>query len=108
MTWPVRLRRLGFRNWDLGIGFGFGRFVLALMPVADALAAVLSGAEALPEEMVALDLAHRRILARDLAALRTQPPQAMSAMDGYAVRAADAVQAGARLTVTGESAAGRH
>jgi molybdopterin molybdotransferase len=80
---------------------------LALMPVVDALAAVLSGAQALPEEMVALDLAYRRILARDLAALRTQPPQAMSAMDGYAVRAADASRAGIRLTVTGEVAAGR-
>jgi molybdopterin molybdotransferase len=77
------------------------------MPVADALAAVLSGAEALPEEMAALDLAYQRILARDLAALRTQPPQAMSAMDGYAVRAADAKRAGTRLRVTGEVAAGR-
>jgi molybdopterin molybdotransferase len=77
------------------------------MPVADALAAVLSGAEALPEEMIALDLAYKRILARDLAALRTQPPQAMSAMDGYAVRAIDAAQAGARLRVIGEIAAGR-
>jgi molybdopterin molybdotransferase len=77
------------------------------MPVADALAAVLSGAEALPEEMTALDLAYKRILARDLAALRTQPPEAMSAMDGYAVRAADAVRAGTRLKVTGEIAAGR-
>ena len=77
------------------------------MPVADALAAVLSGADALPEEMAALDTAYKRILARDLAALRTQPPQAMSAMDGYAVRAADAAQAGARLKVIGEIAAGR-
>jgi len=77
------------------------------MPVADALAAVLSGAEALPEEMVALDSAYKRILAHDLAALRTQPPDAMSAMDGYAVRAADAARAGARLKVIGEIAAGR-
>ena len=77
------------------------------MPVADALAAVLSGASALPEEMAALDSAYKRILARDLAALRTQPPQAMSAMDGYAVRAADAARAGARLKVIGEIAAGR-
>jgi molybdopterin molybdotransferase len=80
---------------------------LALMPVADALAAVLSGAEALPEEMVVLDSAYKRILAHDLAALRTQPPDAMSAMDGYAVRAADAARAGARLKVIGEIAAGR-
>jgi molybdopterin molybdotransferase len=77
------------------------------MPVADALAAVLSGAEALPEEMVVLDSAYKRILAHDLAALRTQPPDAMSAMDGYAVRAADAARAGARLKVIGEIAAGR-
>jgi molybdopterin molybdotransferase len=77
------------------------------MPVADALAAVLSGADPLPEEMAALDSAHKRILARDLAALRTQPPKAMSAMDGYAVRAADAARAGARLKVIGEIAAGR-
>jgi molybdopterin molybdotransferase len=76
------------------------------MPVADALAAVLAGAEVLPEEMVALDAAYHRVLARDVAALRTQPPQAMSAMDGYAVRAADAA-AGARLKVIGEVAAGR-
>ena len=67
---------------------------MALMPVADALAAILAGAEPLPEEMVALDAAHHRVLARDVAALRTQPPQAMSAMDGYAVRAADAADRG--------------
>jgi molybdopterin molybdotransferase len=61
----------------------------------------------LPEEMVALDAAHHRVLARDVAALRTQPPQAMSAMDGYAVRAADASHVAARLKVIGEVAAGR-
>src|SRR3954454_14636636 len=77
------------------------------MPVADALAAVLAGAEPLPEEMVALDAAYHRVLARDVAALRTQPPQAMSAMDGYAVRAADASKTGVRLKVVGEVAAGR-
>jgi molybdopterin molybdotransferase len=80
---------------------------VALMPVADALAAILAGAEPLPEEMVALDAAYHRVLARDVAALRTQPPQAMSAMDGYAVRSADAAHAKARLKVIGEVAAGR-
>jgi molybdopterin molybdotransferase len=80
---------------------------VALMPVADALAAILAGAEALPEEMVALDAAHHRTLARDVAARRTQPPQAMSAMDGYAVRAADAADLKTRLKVIGEVAAGR-
>jgi molybdopterin molybdotransferase len=77
------------------------------MPVADALAAILAGAEPLGEEMVPLDAAYHRVLARDVAARRTQPPQAMSAMDGYAVRAADAAQVNARLKVIGEVAAGR-
>jgi len=77
------------------------------MPVADALAAILAGAEPLAEEMVTLEAAYHRVLARDLAARRTQPPQAMSAMDGYAVRAADAAQVNARLKVIGEVAAGR-
>jgi molybdopterin molybdotransferase len=95
MTSPERWPRSGFR-----------RYAVALMPVTDALSAVLAGAEALPEEMVALDAAYHRVLARDVAALRTQPPLAMSAMDGYAVRAADAA-AGARLKVIGEVAAGR-
>lgn len=76
---------------------------MALMPVADALAAVLAGAEALPEEMVALEAAYHRVLARDVASLRTQPPEPMSAMDGYAVRAAEAP---GPWRVTGESAAG--
>jgi len=80
---------------------------VALMPVADALAAILSGAKPMPEETVALDAAYHRILARDVAARRTQPPQAMSAMDGYAVRAADAADLTARLKVIGEVAAGR-
>jgi molybdopterin molybdotransferase len=82
-------------------------FAVALMPVTDALSAVLAGAEPLGEEMVALDAAHHRVLARDVAALRTQPPQAMSAMDGYAVRATDASEVAARLKVIGEVAAGR-
>ena len=80
---------------------------MALMPVADALAAVLAGAEPLPEEMIGLDAAYHRVLARDVAALRTQPPQAMSAMDGYAVRSIDAPHAAAWLKVIGEIAAGR-
>jgi molybdopterin molybdotransferase len=77
------------------------------MPVADALAAILGGSEPLDEEMATLDRAHLRTLSRDVAARRTQPPQAMSAMDGYAVRAADAGQVNARLKVIGEVAAGR-
>jgi molybdopterin molybdotransferase len=80
---------------------------VALMPVTEALSAILAGAEPLGEEMVVLDAAHHRVLARDVAALRTQPPQAMSAMDGYAVRSTDAADVTARLKVIGEVAAGR-
>ncbi|UGV26516.1 molybdopterin molybdenumtransferase MoeA [Rhodopseudomonas boonkerdii] len=79
---------------------------MALMPFTDAMAAVLEGAGALPEEMVALEDAFHRVLARDVASLRTQPPEAMSAMDGYAVRATDATL-GAKLKVIGEIAAGK-
>ncbi|MGH6742750.1 MAG: molybdopterin molybdotransferase MoeA [Bradyrhizobium sp.] len=79
---------------------------MALMPVADALAAILAGAEPMGEEGVVLEEAHHRVLARDIAARRTQPPQAMSAMDGYAVRASDASQVHARLKVIGEVATG--
>jgi len=42
----------------------------------------------------------------DLAAQRTQPPADVSAMDGYAVRAADVKSAPARLRLIGEVAAG--
>jgi molybdopterin molybdotransferase len=77
------------------------------MTVSDALAAVLARAEPLAEEMVALEDAFHRVLARDVAARRTQPPQAMSAMDGYALRAADAARVDAQVTVIGEVAAGR-
>jgi molybdopterin molybdotransferase len=82
-------------------------FAVAMMPVAEALSAVLAEAEPLVPEMVTLDAAHHRVLARDLEALRTQPPQAMSAMDGYALRAIDATQVAARFKVIGEIAAGR-
>ncbi len=79
---------------------------MALMPVANALKAVLKGAGPLAEEKVALDEAFHRTLARDVIALRTQPPADMSAMDGYAVRASDA-SLDAKLKVIGEVAAGK-
>ena len=79
---------------------------MALMPVADALARVLADAMPLPAETVPLHAALGRVLAEDLAARRTQPPDAVSAMDGYAVRATDVTQAPVTLTVIGEVAAG--
>src|SRR5262245_52735355 len=79
---------------------------MALMPVAEALALVLDGVDPLPAEAVPLHEAFGRVLAHDLAAQRTQPPDAVSAMDGYAVRADDLVDAPTTLAVIGEVAAG--
>lgn len=79
---------------------------VALMPVAEAMQRVLADAHPLPAETVALEDALGRVLTKDVAALRTQPPAAVSAMDGYAVRAADLAQAPVTLKVIGEVAAG--
>jgi molybdopterin molybdotransferase len=78
-----------------------------MLSVADALARVLADARALPSVDTDLIAAHGRVLASDLKALRTQPPAPVSAMDGYAVRAADIAEVPARLLVIGEVAAGR-
>jgi molybdopterin molybdotransferase len=80
---------------------------VALMTVAEALALVLGDASPLGPEAAPLGLAHGRVLADDLAALRTQPPADVSAMDGYAVRAEDVAKAPTHLKVVGEVAAGR-
>lgn len=79
---------------------------MALMPVAEALARVLADAAPLPAERVPLRQAVGRVLTEDVKALRTQPPAAVSAMDGYAVRACDVANVPATLRVTGEVAAG--
>jgi molybdopterin molybdotransferase len=79
---------------------------MALMAVAEALERVLAGAAPLPAEAAALAEAHGRVLAYDLAARRTQPPAAVSAMDGYAVRAADVAVVPKKLRLIGEVAAG--
>jgi len=78
-----------------------------LLSVAEALALVLAEVAPLPAEPAALVDACGRVLASDLVALRTQPPADVSAMDGYAVRAADVATAPVHLTVVGEVAAGR-
>src|SRR6267142_2186427 len=64
------------------------------MPVADALSAVLAGAEPLPEEMVALDAAHHRVLARDVA-------------DAVIIQE-DTVIEGGGITITEAAISGRH
>jgi molybdopterin molybdotransferase len=58
-------------------------------------------------EQVPLTEALGRVLAEDVAARRTQPPWDVSAMDGYAVRAADVARVPARLRVVGAAPAGQ-
>jgi molybdopterin molybdotransferase len=78
-----------------------------LLSVTEARAHILASvSKDRPIEVVALERALGRTLARALAAKRTQPPKAVSAMDGYAVRARDLAQLPVRLKQIGESTAG--
>ena len=76
---------------------------MKLMTVEAARAAMLAEASALPAETIALAQGVGRVLAEDIAAVRAQPPFTNSAMDGWALRAADAP---GTLAIVGESAAG--
>jgi molybdopterin molybdotransferase len=76
---------------------------MKLLAVDDARARMLAEIAALPAETIPLTRSIGRVLAEDVAAVRDQPPFAASAMDGWAVRAADCP---GRLRIVGESAAG--
>ena len=77
-----------------------------MISVAEALERLFALVRPVGAETVPLARAGGRVLAADAVARRSQPPFAASAMDGYAVRAAEAT-AGATLPVVGEAAAGR-
>ena len=74
--------------------------------VTEARALVLEAAQPLAPEVVTFEAALGRVLAEEVRSGRTLPPADCSAMDGYAVRAADVAQPGARLRVAYEVAAG--
>lgn len=76
---------------------------MRLLPVEDARARMLAAATVMGPEPVPLGAALGRVLARDVRAIRDQPPFPASAMDGWAVRAVDGP---GRLKIIGESAAG--
>ncbi len=76
-----------------------------LLSVNEALSLIRAQALPLAAERIAIGAAKGRVLARDVAAAIDQPPFRASAMDGYAVRFADA-SAGASLRLIGQSAAG--
>lgn len=72
-----------------------------------ALAELLAHAQVLAgQEQVATFEADGRVLAQDVVSALQVPPQDNSSMDGYAVRAADIAQPGARLRVTQRIPAG--
>ncbi|MBL8547840.1 MAG: molybdopterin molybdotransferase MoeA [Hyphomonadaceae bacterium] len=75
-----------------------------MISVAEARALMLASASPCAAESVALRKALGRTLREDVAASRAQPPFRASAMDGYALRAADTP---GRLHLIGEAGAGR-
>ena len=77
-----------------------------MIPVAEALARITAAFAPLSAEQVGLANALGRVLAADLVSRRTQPPVAVSAMDGYAVRAQDTSSVPVVLTRIGEAPAG--
>ena len=79
----------------------------ALLPVDEARARILDGLVPGGTERCALADAIGRVLASDVASRLSLPPEAVSAMDGYAARHCDCQTIGTTLTRIGESAAGR-
>ena len=80
-----------------------------MISVEAALARIRDSLTPLAAELVGLNEGLGRVLAEDLASRRTQPPFNVSAMDGYAVRAADLTAVPATLKLVGSVQAGaRH
>lgn len=77
-----------------------------MISVEEASARLLQKVALAPSEQVSISDALGRVLAEPLQARRTQPPFAVSAMDGYAVRAEDTTAAQATLEIVAEIAAG--
>jgi molybdopterin molybdotransferase len=77
-----------------------------MISVAEARARILAALTPLGSETVPVAESLGRVLAEDLAARVTQPPAAVSAMDGYAVRGADVTTAPAVLRRIGAVPAG--
>ncbi len=78
-----------------------------VLSVEEALERILATVQVLESERVPLLEALGRVLAEEVTADRDIPPLPNSAMDGYAVRAADVARVPARLRVIAEAPAGR-
>ena len=79
----------------------------AMISLEEAQRIVLEGCAVLAPGQVGLDAALGRVLAAEVRAGEDVPPFANSAVDGYAVVAADTASAPVELTVVGELAAGQ-
>jgi molybdopterin molybdotransferase len=77
-----------------------------VISVEEALSRLLALLEKLPPEQISIADGVGRVLAEDVAARRTQPPFAVSAMDGYAVRADDVKSVPVELRIVAEVPAG--
>jgi molybdopterin molybdotransferase len=77
-----------------------------VISVEEALTRLLALVEALPPEQISLADGLGRVLAEAVSARRTQPPFAVSAMDGYAVRADDLARMPVELRIVAEVPAG--
>ena len=79
---------------------------MKLLTIAEARARMLDGVRPLSAESVSIQQAPGRVLAEAIVAPRDQPPFNSSAMDGWAVRRADALNAAVDLEIVGDSSAG--
>ena len=77
-----------------------------MIDVAEARRRIIEAITPLAPEQIALGDGLGRVLATDVRSRRTQPPAAVSAMDGYAVQAADVAKLPATLKIIGEVPAG--
>lgn len=77
-----------------------------MIPLDDAIAHVLAGCRPLPPERMPVAGAAGCVLAADVVATEPVPPFANTAMDGYALRAADVAAVPVTLPVVAEVAAG--
>ena len=77
-----------------------------MLSVAEARERILGALKPLPAEQTGVAEALGRVLAEAVVSRRTQPPSAVSAMDGYAVRAADVREVPVTLKVIGQAPAG--
>ncbi len=77
-----------------------------MISVEEALSRLLAPLEPLSHEQISIAEGLGRVLSEDVAARRTQPPFAVSAMDGYAIRAEDVATVPVELRIVAEVPAG--